>query len=58
VAANYREQVRSNPGLSAQQKAEAMKAIAEETANVVRGVLGPNAYNHYLRSGQARWINE
>ena len=58
VAANYREQVRSNPAFSTPQRAEAMKAIAEETANVVRGVLGPNAYNHYLRSGQGRWINE
>jgi hypothetical protein len=58
VAANYREQVWSNPAFSAQQRAEALKAIAEETANVVRGVLGPNAYNHYLRSGQGRWINE
>ena len=58
VAANYREQVRRNPAFSAQQRAEAMKAIAEETANVVRVVLGPNAYNHYLRSGQGRWINE
>lgn len=58
VAANYREQVRSNRGLSAQQREEALKAIAEETANAIRGVLGPNAYNHYLRSGQGRWINE
>ena len=58
VAVNYREQVRSNPAFTAQQRTEAMKAIAEETANVVRGVLGPNAYNHYLRSGQGRWINE
>jgi hypothetical protein len=58
VAANYREQVRSNPAFSALQRAEAMKAIAEETANVVRGVLGPAAYNHYVRSGQGRWISE
>jgi len=58
VAANYREQVRGNPAFSAQQREEALKAIAEETANVVRGVLGPNAYNHYLRSGQGRWISE
>lgn len=58
VAANYREQVRSNPALSPQQKGETLKAIAEETANVVRGVLGSSAYNHYVRSGQARWISE
>jgi hypothetical protein len=58
VAANYREQVRSNPAFSAQQRAEAMKAISEETANVVRGVLGPKAYSHYVRSGQGRWISE
>ena len=58
VSANYREQIRSSPVLTAEQKAEAIKAIAEETANIVRGVLGPKAYNHYLRSGQGRWISE
>jgi hypothetical protein len=58
LSANYRGQVQTNPGLTPQQKAEALKAIAEETANVVRGVLGPSAYNHYVRSGQGRWIIE
>lgn len=58
VAVNYREQVRSNPAFTALQREEALKAIAEETANAVRGVLGPKAYNHYVRSGQGRWINQ
>lgn len=58
VAANYREQIRNSPLLTAEQRAEALKAISEETANVVRGVLGSKAYNHYLRSGQGRWISE
>jgi hypothetical protein len=58
LALSYRQQVRDESNLNAQQRADALKAISEETANVVRGVLGPKAYNHYVRSGQGRWISE
>ena len=38
------------------QKARAMKAIAEETAGAVRAGLGERAFRYYQRTGQAGWI--
>jgi len=56
VTSSYRSQVRADANLTAQQKEETLKAIAEETQNAIREVLGAKAYNHYLRSGQGHWI--
>jgi hypothetical protein len=58
VALNYQSQIRSDPNLTAQQKEDAVKAIAAETKNSVRGVLGVKAFNYYLRSGQGKWLGE
>lgn len=58
VTMSYRDQIRADSNLNAQQKDEAIKAIVQETKTAVQTVLGPKAFNHYLRSGQARWIAE
>ncbi len=58
VALSYRQQVQADASLTPLQKEEALKGIADETAAAVRQVLGAKAYNHYVRSGQGRWLNE
>jgi len=58
VARNYRERVTVDAAMNAEQKAAALKAVTEETHNAVRSVLGPRAYNYYLRSGQGQWMGE
>jgi hypothetical protein len=58
VALSYREQVQNDAHLTLPQKEEALKAIAEESRNAVRGVLGPKAFSHYVRTGQGRWLEE
>jgi hypothetical protein len=54
----YRSQVQADPQLNPEQREVALKAIADETRGSVRSVLGAKAYSHYIRSGQARWIEE
>ena len=58
VANGYRGQAAANTAMSAEQKLAALKDIAEETRKTVAAALGPKAFNHYLRSGQAQWIGE
>jgi hypothetical protein len=58
VAMSYRRQVQADTSLTPQQKDEALKGIADETSTAVRHVLGAKAFNHYLRSGQGRWLHE
>ena len=58
VAMGYRSQVQADPQLNPEQREVALKAIADETRGSVRSVLGAKAYSHYIRSGQARWIEE
>ena len=58
VTMNYRSQVLADPTLSLEQKKEAMAAITTETKSALQATLGPKAYNHYLRSGQAQWVGE
>lgn len=58
VALSYRQQVQADISLTAQQREEAMKGIASETTAAVRQVLGTKAFNHYVRSGQGRWLTE
>ena len=58
VTMSYRDQIRADPNLNAQQKDEAIKAIVQETKTAVQSTLGPKAFTHYLRSGQAHWITE
>jgi hypothetical protein len=58
VTLGYRDQIRADPNLTAQQKDEAIKAIVQETKTAVQTTLGPKAFKHYLQSGQAHWISE
>ena len=58
VALGYRSQIRNEPGLTPQQREEALKAIAEETKKSVQGALGPKVFNYYMRSGQGQWMSE
>lgn len=58
VANSYREQVRANTGLTPEQKQAALKDIAVESRKTVAATLGAKAFNHYLRSGQATWLDE
>ena len=58
VAMAYRRQVQADTALTPQQKDETLKGIANETTTAVRHVLGARAFNHYIRSGQGRWLNE
>lgn len=58
VANGYREQVRANPDLTAEQRQAAMRDIAEETRKTVAAVLGPRAFSQLVRTGQARWLDE
>jgi hypothetical protein len=56
VAMAYRAEVMSNQGLPPQQRAAALKAINNETRKSVREALGPKAFNYYVRTGQAHWM--
>lgn len=56
IAQDVRAQVLQNTALNEEQRRAALKAIAEETAGAVRASLGDRAYRHYLRTGQAAWI--
>ena len=56
VANGYREQVRANSAMNAEQKQAALKDIAEETRKTVATALGPKAFNQYVRSGQGQWF--
>lgn len=58
IAQEIKAQVRNNPEMAEDQRANAMKAIAEETAGAVRASLGDRAYRYYVRTGQAAWIHE
>lgn len=58
VANGYREQVRANPAMNAEQRQAALKDIAEETRKAVATALGSKAFNHYVRSGQGQWFGE
>ena len=58
VANGYREQVRANPAMNAEQRQAALKDIAEETRKVVAAALGSKAFNQYVRSGQGQWFGE
>jgi hypothetical protein len=58
VANNYREQVKASPEMTPEQKQAAMKEIAAESRKTVAAALGPKAFNHYLRTGQATWLDE
>lgn len=58
VASGYREQVAANADLTLEQKKSALKEIAVESRKTVATTLGAKAFNHYLRSGQATWLDE
>jgi hypothetical protein len=57
-ALGYRRQVQADHSLTPQQKEEALKGITDETTAAVRHTLGAKAFNHYVRSGQGRWLSE
>lgn len=56
VTAGYRADLARDTTLNPQQKEDALRAISEETRQTVRGVLGPKAYQYYIRTGQGRWM--
>ncbi len=58
VAQDIKAQVHTNATLSEEQRASALKAIAEETVGAVRAALGDRAFRYYQRTGQAGWIQE
>lgn len=58
VANGYRDQVRANPDLTAEQRAAALQDIADETRKTVAAALGPRAFSQLVRTGQARWLDE
>jgi len=57
-ANNYRQQVKASSEMTPEQKQAAMKEIATESRKTVAAALGPKAFNHYLRTGQATWLDE
>lgn len=58
VANSYREQVKASADLTPEQKQASFKEIAAESRRTVATTLGAKAFNHYLRSGQAAWLDE
>lgn len=58
VANNYREQVKASPEMTPDQKQAALKEIAAESRKTVAAALGAKAFHHYLRTGQAAWLDE
>lgn len=58
VAQSYRQQVLANTELTALQRQEALRAIAEETRQTVQTTLGTRAFNELLRSGHGGWIDQ
>lgn len=58
VVQSYREQVRTDPKLDAQQKTDALRALNQETEKAVRELLGDKPYRHLVRTGQAGWVSE
>ena len=53
-----RREVMSDPGLSAPQRAELLRAFAEEAELHVVETLGPKAYRYYVNSAGGKWIFE
>ena len=58
ILEEHRRQVLSDPGLSAAQRAELLRAFSEEAERSVVQALGPRAYQFYLRSGAGTWISK
>jgi len=58
VAQDYRAQVQTDPNLTPIQKADALKAIGDESEKALRGLLGDKAYRYYVRTGQGAWVRE
>lgn len=58
LAQSYRDQVRNDANLPAEQKQEAMNEIATESDKAVRASLGDKAYHRYLATGGGKWIKE
>ncbi len=58
VASSYRDQVKGNNSLTPEQKQASLREIAAESRRTVATMLGTKAFNHYLRSGQAAWLDE
>ena len=58
VAQDYRAQVQADANLTPTQKADAVKAIGDETEKALRGLLGDKAYRYYVRTGQGAWARE
>jgi len=48
--------IRGNAGLSNEQRAEALKAIAEETRSSVRGKLGDKGFESYNGGMGGHWL--
>jgi hypothetical protein len=58
VAQDVRAQVQTDPNLTSVQKTDALKAIGDESAKALRGLLGNKAYRYYVRTGQGAWVRE
>ncbi len=56
IAIENRARVAGNRSLTPDQQQAALNAMAAETEQTVRAVLGEKAYQTYLRSGQGKWI--
>ena len=55
-AEQQKQQVDSNPNLTAQQRQAALAGIARETERAVSKAMGPNAYPSYYKAA-GQWIN-
>jgi hypothetical protein len=51
-----RQTMDANPGLSPEQRQQALQAVQQESARTMRGLLGENAFRYYLRTGDATWL--
>lgn len=58
VAQNYRAQIQADATLGLQQRADALRAINEETEKAVRTLLGDRAFRYFVRTGQGGWMRE
>ncbi|MDX1951612.1 MAG: hypothetical protein SFY81_05475 [Verrucomicrobiota bacterium] len=57
LAENEANRLRSNPELTAEQQAEALKAIRKETEESLQKVLGEKGWQTYNRGYNTHWLN-
>ena len=58
VVLEQRANVETNPALTPEQKADAFKALSDETGKILKEMLGEKGFNYYTRHAQPQWLSK